>query len=279
VRRTAAMVALLAACGGAPDDLRDGVVHLPGALREVSGIAAADAATIACVQDERGALYFVDVAGAAPLRSVRFGPDGDYEALARAGGEWWVLRSDGWLARVVPRGEALAIAGSVTLPAGHGEWEALCADPERSRLLVVPKHGSAAAGGPDRRPVLAVELPGGRVVPEPVLVLDRGEVFARAAEVGVVLPGGKGTRRARARLELAVSDVLAVPGTDHLLVLSAADALLLRFAGDGRLLGGRALDAELLPQAEGLTLLPDGRLVIASEGRGGSARLAVVPMP
>jgi hypothetical protein len=274
-----AVLGALAACSGAPDDLGDGVLLLPNELREVSGIVAVDATTLACVQDERGAVWFVDVAGRTPLRRVAFGPDGDYEALARDGDRWWVLRSDGWLACVAPRGGALAIVATATLPQGRGEWEALCADPERSRLLAVPKRGSPAAGGGGRRPVFAVELPAGKVVAEPVLVLDRDHVLARAADVGLVLPMTKGARRAHPRLELAISDLLVVAGSGDLLVLCAGDALLLRFDRGGRLVGGRSLDAELLPQAEGLAVLPDGRLVIASEGRGGTARVAVVPMP
>jgi hypothetical protein len=273
----AASLALLAACGSGPDDLRDGVMTLPAALREVSGLAVADERTLACVQDERGAIWLLDTTGGAAARAVPFGPPGDYEGLARAGGDWWVLRSDGWLARVVVRGDALAIAATVTLPAGHGEWEALCADPERSRLLVMPKHGLRGEGAPGRRPLFAVELPAGTVAPEPVLVLDRDEVLARAGEVGLELAakGNKGRRR----LELAVSDILAVPGTRELLVLCSSDRLVLRFGDSGRLLGGQRLDEDVLPQPEGLALLPDGRLAVASEGRGGTARIAVVPMP
>jgi hypothetical protein len=45
------------------------------------------------------------------------------------------------------------------------------------------------------------------------------------------------------------------------------------------LLASRLIDPELLPQPEGMTFLPDGRLVVASEGAGGRARLAVVTVP
>ncbi len=269
---------VLPACSGAHDDLGDGVMALPDALREVSGIAPAGGSTVACVQDERGALHFVDVATGAS-RAVPFGPPGDYEGLARVGSEWWVLRSDGWLARVVERGDGLAIASTVALPAGHREWEALCADPERSRLLVVPKRGSPAAGGARRRPLYAIALPAGALEPEPVAALERDDVAARAGQLGLALPTRNARGIERVRLQLACSELLIVPGTGELLLLSAADGLLLRFDGAGRLLAGTRLDRALLPQPEAMAWLPDGRLVLATEGRGGSARLVVVTPP
>ena len=60
---------------------------------------------------------------------------------------------------------------------------------------------------------------------------------------------------------------MALPGGD-LLVLSPKDRLLLRIDRDGDVVATGGLDMELLPQPEAMTLLPDGRLLIGSEGRG-----------
>jgi hypothetical protein len=85
-----AALALLAACGAAASGsgLVDGRLDLPKHLREVSGLVAVDERTVVCVQDEKGALWFVDLRGEATVRSEPFGPAGDYEALARADGAW-----------------------------------------------------------------------------------------------------------------------------------------------------------------------------------------------
>jgi hypothetical protein len=207
----AAAAALLAACGGRGGGSGDRVLVLPPLLREVSAIACVDEHTLACVQDERGAVLLVDLAGRAPPRSLPFGPGGDYEGLARAGDDWWVLRSDGRLLRLAARDGALQIAASIELPAGRGEWEALCHDAARGRLLAMPKRGSAAAGGARLRPIHAVALPAGTLLPEPIAVVDRDAVLARAAELGADLPARRGARAAGDRGRGAADPVLRRP--------------------------------------------------------------------
>src|SRR5262245_58202966 len=103
------LAALLAlgACSAAVDDLADGVMALPPQLREVSAIVAVDERTVACVQDEVGALFFVDLRGELPLRMAPFAERGDYEGLARVGDDFWVLRSDGFLMRLQRQGSDL----------------------------------------------------------------------------------------------------------------------------------------------------------------------------
>lgn len=276
------LAALFAACGAAPPaGLVDGVLVLPHELREVSAIVAVDADTVACVQDEVGALFFVSLSGGAPPRKVVFGPRGDYEGLARVGAAWWVLRSDGTLLELVADGDRLRIARTVVLPRGYSDWEGLCFDPTAPRLLVMPKDradGDRVAR--DARPVFAVDPVLGVVTPAPIVVYQRTALIDQAEARGIALPTRTTDKgRQRVVLELAVSDLVVRPDARELLLVSAPDHLLLRVDLDGRLLAARALDPELLPQAEGLSFLPDGRLLVASEGAGGVGRFVVVPLP
>lgn len=275
-------VAAIAACGAAQGGgLVDGRIELPKQLREVSGCVATDDRTLACVQDEKGELWFVDLRGERKVRSEPFGPAGDYEGLARAGESWWVLRSDGVLLQLAPDDGAQRIAREVTLPGGHPDWEALCSDADGKRLLAMPK---TVAGedkeARDRRPVFAIDPATGQVGKEPALTLSRRALQAALEKLGAPLPT-KTTDKGKAKVdfELAVSEIAVVPGKRELLVLAGGDRLLLRVDFTGQLLGARALDAKDLPQAEGLACLADGRLLVASEGDGKKARALVVPMP
>lgn len=270
---------LLAGCGAAaPVGMVDGELELPRALREVSGIVAVDDDTIACVQDEVGALFFVSLHGKAPLRRVEFGPRGDYEGLARVGSVFWVLRADGALLELGADGERLRIVRTIALPAGLHDWEGLCHEPSRGLLLVMSKE--RPDDDRDARPVFAVDPATGRVLAEPFCTWWRKGVIDQAEARGLPLPTritDKG--RERVALELRASELLALPGGDEFLLLSAADALLLRLDRAGRLLGVRSLDPARLPQPEGMTRLPDGRLLVASEADGGVARLRLVEPP
>lgn len=279
VRFAAWSALLLAGCGtSAPVGMVDGELVLPRSLREVSGIVAVDDDTIACVQDEVGALFFVSLQGKAPVRRVEFGPRGDYEGLARVGSVFWVLRADGALLELGADGERLRIVRTIPLPTDLHDWEGLCHEPSRGLLLAMPKE--RPADDRDARPVIAIDPVTGRVHDQPFCVWRRKGVIDQAEARGLPLPTritDKG--RERVALELRASELLALPGGEELLVLSAADALLLRLDREGRLLGVRSLDPERLPQPEGMTRLPDGRLLVASEAAGGVARLRLVELP
>lgn len=277
-RVAVAAALVLAACGATRDDLTDGVIELPAGLREVSGITLVDADTLACVQDEQGAIWFIDLRGIAPPRAVHFGPHGDYEGLARVGEDYWVLRSDGWLGRIAPHDGALRIVSSLVLPGGFREWESLCFDAERKRLLVMPKN----ALGPGKeahetRPIYAVDPATGAVSDQPVLVLHRRDLLRQAEAKGLPIPGKRGKHSTAFPFEC--SEIIVVPASRDLLLLSAIDRVLMRVGPDGELLAAVPMEDPSLPQPEGMCWLADGRLLIASEGRGGAARCVVVPTP
>lgn len=270
-----------AACGPTFDDLDDGVLVLPRELREVSAITALDERTLACVQDEVGALFLVDLSGERPPQVRSFGAPGDYEGLARVGDDYWVLRSDGLLLRLASRGGRLEVASSHQMSAEHDNWEGLCFDRGRGLLLVLPKdRASKEKERRDERSVWAFDPSTGTMQPQPVLLLDVSSLVEQAEGIGLGLPTRTTAKGKKSRsLKMLGSEILEVPGTGELLLLSAVDRALLRVDGAGRLLGLLVFDSEELPQPEGMTWLPDGRLLIASEGKDGPGVVRIVTRP
>jgi hypothetical protein len=270
---------------------------LPAALREVSAVTAVDADTVACLDDEKGLLFFVDVHDGR-LRAARsFGPDGDYEGLARVGGEFFVLRSDGQLARVADRDGALAIVETFEVRTAHHDLEGLCFDPGRGVLLLAPKdvlkparqdaddartatdrraQAAERKAMRDHRELFAWDVRERRLLPEPVLRLSVAELRAQADARGDALPT-KTNRRGteRAALRLMFSCIAVHPRTGDLYLLSAIDQVLIVLDASGELRRLHRLDPALLPKPEGLTFLPGGDLVLTSEGVDGPGRLAV----
>ena len=272
----------LVACGPAIDDLSDGTLFLPPELREVSAITALDERTLACVQDEQGALFLVDLMGQDPPRVAAFGDPGDSEGLARVGDDYWVLRSDGLLLRLRSRGDGgLEMAGPYRLPTEHEDWEGLCFDHDRGVLLVLPK--DRAGKGKDERDhrfVFAFDPSTCLMQPRPLLELDVQALLEQAEERGLALPTRTTPKgKPKRSLKLLGSEILAIPGTGELLLLSATDRALVRVDREGRLLGVRHFDEGDLPQPEGMAWLPDGRLLVASEGTDGPGVVHVVVPP
>lgn len=274
-------IAWLTACEAAVDDPADGKMVLPPELREVSAITALDERTLACLQDEVGALFFVDLLGERPPRTTVFGDPGDYEGLARVGDDFWVLRSDGLLLRLRSRDDALEVSSSHRLPTEHEDWEGLCFDAKSGMLLVLPKDRVGQGKEErDRRSVYAVDPAKGAMQPVPVLEFDVQSIVEQAQQLGLDLPA-KTTAKGKTRPSLKVhgSEILTVPGTDELLLLSSTDRALLRIDRKGQLLGLQLFAEDDLPQPEGMAWLPDGQLLVASEGKDGPGVVRRVTLP
>ena len=259
--------------------LAGGTMRLPRSLHELSGMTAVDANTLACVQDELGIVFFVDLSGQQPVRPVPFGKKGDYEGIALAAGSIWILRSDGKLQKLTFDGQNLRVEKSIKVPF-DGEFEGLCFDPASEQLLVLPK-GPVEGKRREkiRRRVLACDAFQGTVLSKPFLTLRVDKIEEQIEELDLAAPRRTTSKgNIRVDLKLLSSELLVLPDGD-LLLLSPKDHLLLRLDRSGDVVATQDLDMELLPQPEAMALLPDGRLLIGSEGRGRSALIAVVAIP
>ncbi|MFT6830276.1 MAG: hypothetical protein ACJAZN_000430 [Planctomycetota bacterium] len=256
-------------------------LELPQALREISGLVVLEGTRVACIQDELGELFLLDLAAApgSPLEIVRrkFGPKGDYEAIAWARGRLFVLRSDGEILTLDPEGAPL---GDKLQPASDlpfQEFESLAFDPGGSRLLLAPKNAPGKDRGPlkkHERPVYAIDLESMEVAPDPFVVLSANKIIETAEENDWPLPG-KTTKKGKfkADLELRISDIALHPITGDLYVLSGVDRTLLVLSKEGELRGTVTFPPTVLPQGEGITFCSNGDLLLTSEGQGGPGRL------
>lgn len=249
--------------------------ELPDELRELSAVTVVDADTVACVQDEKGVLFWFDVDQGRITAEQRFGGHGDYEGLARADTDYYVLRSDGLLLRLGQDGKHLRTLAEIPLGLPVPEIEGICKDPRGGRLLIAPKEfGKVSKERRDERPLFAFDLATQRASPEPVLMISIAAVEAAAVRLGVALPM-RSTPKGKERIELLLhfSDLAVRPATGDLFLLSSVDHLLLVVSPAGAVRFVHHLDEVLLPQPESIAFLPDGDLLIGSEGAGGKAAL------
>lgn len=220
---------------------------LPQELVEVSGLTSVDSGYVAAIQDEDGIVYMIDITSGVVARTFRFGDEGDYEGIASVDEEPWVLRSDGALFRINTfAGHNLQVSLVDTDLHSSCDAEGLEYQPDERRLLIACKENPGQGLGRTRG-IYAFNLELLQVSEHPVYLLDREELH------GAFKP----------------SAIAQHPETSHFYILSASQPALVVLdpTNDGNIIEAIALPPVHFPQPEGIAFLPDGTLLIASEGR------------
>ena len=234
------------------------LAQLPDGLEEVSGLGLAGDELLA-VADEEGEVYRLDRGTGAVKTRARFWKDGDYEGIEVVGEDVWVVKSTGTLYRIQQQGkEGQTVEKYNTWLTGENDVEGLGYDAANHRLLLACKDDARDDGRPkEDRYVFSFDLATRVLAEEAVYTIDRGEA-----------------------LEDFAPSALAVDPTDGKLYLtSSVEDLLLILEADGSFHSVYELDSELLPQAEGLAIGPDGILYISTEARDGKpARIYTLPL-
>lgn len=229
--------------------------ELPKGLDEVSGLALFDG-NIVAHNDEEGTIFLLDSRDGA-LRSrffvgrpIRLRED--FEGIARVGTRLILVNSAGDLFGFDQGKEDESVAFTTErspLSTKH-DIEGLAYDSTTNSLLFVTKEFPGKGFDRKRvRTIWAFDLDAMRYEDQPRIALN---VSAIAEELDID--------------EFLPSALEVDPASGHLLVLSSKEPAIVEIDRNGNILDLSKLDEDDLPQPEGLALLPDGRLFIASEG-------------
>lgn len=223
-------------------------VALVAALAEISGLAPAGPGRVYAHTDEEATIYELSVATGEIARKVALGRPaavGDFEAILVRGDRLSLATSAGvvYEADLAQSGRALAFRAYDT---GLGE--------------VCEIEGFAPSG--DEGYYLACKRKERRLVVHEWTRDDGASVVVDMKLAGAV-PNPKDFRAA---------DLVADPKTGTLLVLDSAAGAILEVSLKGEPRGYWRLGGDH-PQAEGLAVLEDGRLLVADEGRVGRGKI------
>ncbi|NWG92769.1 MAG: SdiA-regulated domain-containing protein [Parvularculaceae bacterium] len=223
--------------------------RLAGALAEISGLAPAGGTHVYAHTDEEAKVFELDVRSGDVVRTFSLGRPaavGDFEAVVARGGVIALVTSKGVIHEAALSGGARPLAFSaVDTGAGRDcEIEGLAPNPARDGYF------------------LACKRKGRRLV---VREWSRKDGLAPAIDMELqgAVPNPKAFRAA---------DIVADQATRSLLVLDSAAGAILEVSLDGEKRGYWRLGGDH-PQAEGLALLEDGRLLVADEGKIGEGSL------
>ncbi len=252
----------------------DAIIILPSILHEISGLTDFDTASFACIQDEAGIVFILDLASNQIRRELPFTSKGDFEGIAKTDSSIFVLRSDGALFEIsgFDSGETTVYKHNTGIPSENNEG--LCYDAPKNRLLIACKE-KVSKGSKDKRYIFGFDLNSKTLVEEPAYTFDIQDIidFATANNVDLPVKTRKKSETAEPDLKFRPSGIGIEPVSNDLYVLSSDDKMLFTFTDSGTIKGIFNLDRALFNQPEGITFLENRDLLISNEGQNGNPTL------
>lgn len=256
-------------------DTPDHTTMLSSILKEISGITQISGDTFACMQDEKGVVFFINPFTGAILQQLSFYSEGDYEGITKVGDTLFILRSDGVLYALpnYASKESGHISYQTGIPAKDNEG--LCYDAANNRLLIGCK--SNIGKGKELkniRAIYAFDLQTKSLSNNPVLEIDVDDLEQFAIVHNIAIPDYDPNEKKRPNgpeIKLRISALAIHPVTGRWYILSARDKLMIILEKDGTIHNIVPLNPEIFPQAEGITFTGDNTMCISSEGKKNGA--------
>lgn len=221
-------------------------LKLPKELNEISGLAYTQNSLFA-VQDEDGILYKINHANGLVEQQLNFGPKGDYEGVAAISDHIYVTNSEGKIYQF-----NLKTQQAVRFKTGidHGyNIEGICADDNGKALFLIGK--TTIQKGDKKK--------------------HHRHIFKFDLQTKTVT---QHLTLKPKKKKLHPSGIAIHPQKGHFYILSHASKSLFVVSPQGEILSHHELSRNKFEQPEGIVFLPNGTLVISSEGKKQHAQIS-----
>lgn len=228
------------------------IIDLPEELHEVSGISYNAEQSVYCIQDELGVVFDFNIETENIQNIIRFTDRGDFEGITHSADAFYCLRSDGTIF-TWKKGENVD-AQTFTVQTKCLNNEGIVFNKASNSLLIASKEKSV--GFPEnQRKVWQYDLAATPILSE-FLTINTADIQSFVKEKYPFVDE---------LIEFKPSGVALHPITQQLYVLSAQGRLLAVY--DNQTLAAvYLLPAELYYKPEGITFMPDGTMILSSEG-------------
>jgi uncharacterized protein YjiK len=253
----------------------DEVIPLPKRLKEISGITATTTNQLACVQDEIGTIFIYDITSNRMINEYENNLTGDFEGIALVETTMYVLRSDGILVEYDDYTLPTSTTKEYDLHLPSTDNEGLCYDKNNNRLLIAAK--SKVENGLEKKSIRLIygfDLKLKQLDDTPIFKLNTKHILSKALELN--LPNVKIGKHKDDSFNFRPSDIAVNPIDSNIFILSGKDKLLLIMNEKGDLLNLISLDEKWYAQAEGMTFLANGDLLISNEAKKGKPNLLLL---
>ncbi len=226
-------------------------------LDEISGIVYDKTlGALIALNDEEGKLFKIYTDNRPPSNGYRFHKGGDYEDLCYDGKDWYAMRSNGNISRIMnPFTDSMSSEEFKFPLKGKFNFESIFYDPANNRLVILCKECSNTDGK-----VLGYSFS-----------LDKSETDS--------IPGFNLDLSGLSSNPLNKNDLLKPsaaafhPLTGDLYVIASVNSLLIIADHNGKAKEVFTLDKKIFKQPEGLSFSPEGDLFVSNEARNGMANI------
>lgn len=256
------------------------IFPVPAELVEISGISFVNDSVLVAIQDEEGILYFYNLNEEDVSRKYEFWKGKDYEDLAVAGNDLYVINSSGTIYKIsnFKEGPSKPTIYKTPLKA-ENDIEGLAYDKAHNRLLLAVKDQSLS-GSKEEKDIYAFDLGTNQLSTEPVYSIRLKEIehFFKGDEIEEV---SKKLLKAIGNKNLnEVFRTTALnfhPLTGEIYVLSSMNNIIAVLdPGNGSIKRILELDGPEFMQPEGLAFNSKGQLFISNEGKKMPANIVEV---
>lgn len=229
-------------------------ISLPNALEEISGLGVYDPQSLACINDEEGKLYILDIKSEKVTSKIKFGNSGDYEGVEVANGFIYAIKSNGKLMCFTVSDDEAKDEEEFELPfSNKNDIEGLGYEQNKNILLIVSKGSSDTDDKEiEGKAIYGFDLTTNQFLEEPVVTITEEELKTHT-----------GSKRFEA------SGVAYHPQQKNYYLIASAGKRIIRVNQAGQILETQKIDSDILKQPEGITFGQHGNMFISSEGRGG----------
>lgn len=239
-------------------------IHLPGKLREASGLAMTDDGRLFSHDDEQATVYQLNYTTGKIVKQFslgRFGISGDFEDIAIAGKLMYLVRSDGVIYEFPEGNDGGTVeyrSYKTPLTVRH-DVEGMCYDPETNALLLACKE-FPGKGYDGYRAVYSFSLAAKTLSPKPRFLIPLAEVTGQS---------GKG--------EFRPSGIERHPVSGSFLIIAAHGSSIIELSKEGVLLAQQTINKKVNSHPEGITVAPDLTLILCNDGQGSLGTLSLYP--
>jgi len=225
--------------------------ELPEILNEVSGIAWLGDQRVALIQDEDGIIFIYDLSSSRIEDRIEFAGPGDYEGIAVVGDTAYIIRSDGSIFRVENfQTRSPIITKFDTYLNSDQNVEGICLDTSRNRLLLAIK--DEESDRKDYKGIYEFSLENHKLEHKPVFELDMNDKLLAGSN-------SKPSKRFRP------SEIAVHPINGDIHILDAKDPRMLVLDNSFNIKNVYILNEDDFNQPEGLSIHPDGNILISNE--------------